>query len=106
MKYMMTWWERAAGSHDDYERAQQRVLALFSKWQMPESVKIHAFVVRIGEFGGYALVETSNAADMHRLTSAFAVFRFRVEPVMDVMDAIAVEGAAIDWRSGLDAAAR
>lgn len=104
MKYVLTWWERPAGTHEAYERAQQRVLELFSKWQMPEGLKIHAFVVRIGEFGGYALAETDSVADLHRLTSAFAVFRFRVEPVVDVMDAVAVEGSAIEWRSALERA--
>jgi hypothetical protein len=38
---------------------------------------------------------------VHRLTSAFAVFQFRVEPVLDVMDAVAVEAAAIAWRDAL-----
>ncbi len=45
------------------------------------------------------MVETDNIADLHRLTSAFAVFQFRIEPVDDVMDAIAVEASAIEWRS-------
>jgi len=99
MKYVVTWWERPAGTHEAYENAQRRVLELFARWQMPESVKIHSFVVRVGEFGGYAMVETDNIADLHRLTSAFAVFQFRIEPVVDVMDAIAVEASAIEWRS-------
>jgi hypothetical protein len=30
-----------------------------------------------------------------------AVFAFKVEPVMDVMDAIAAEGTAIAWRDTL-----
>lgn len=101
MKYILTWWERPAGTHEAYERAQQRVLELFSQWQMPEDIRVHAFVVRVGEFGGYALVETSSVAELHRLGSAFAVFRFRVEPVVDITDAVPVESAAIEWRSGI-----
>ncbi len=103
MKYVLTWWERPGGSYADYEAAQKRVLGVFQKWEMPASLNIHQFLVRIGEFGGYAVVETTQPADIHRLTSAFAVFQFRLEPVLDVMEAVAVEAAAIAWRDGLAA---
>jgi uncharacterized protein DUF3303 len=43
-------------------------------------------------------VETDNAADVHKLTTTFAVFQFRLEPVLDVMDAVVVEAEAIAWR--------
>lgn len=98
MKYVVTWWERPGGSHKDYEEAQKRVLSVFQKWEMPSSLKFQQFLVRVGEFGGYAVIETDNLADIHKLTSAFAVFKFRVEPVLEVMDAVAVEAAAISWR--------
>jgi hypothetical protein len=98
MKYMLTWWERPGGSYADYESAQKRVLAVFQKWEMPASLAIHQFLVRIGEFGGYAVIETELPADIHRLTTVFAVFQFRLEPVLDVMDAVATEVAAIAWR--------
>jgi hypothetical protein len=68
---------------------------------MPASLKFHQFLVRVGEFGGYAVVETDNVAEVQRLTTTFAVFQFRVEAVMDVMDAVAAESAAISWRDSL-----
>ncbi len=101
MKYVLTWWERPGGSAADYEAAQARVLAVFQKWQMPESLTFHQFLVRVGEFGGYAVIETDKPADVHKLTTAFAVFRFRLEPVLDVMDAVAVESEAVAWRDAL-----
>lgn len=101
MKYVVTWWERPAGSHADYEAAQKRVLGVFQRWEMPASLVFHQFLVRVGEYGGYAVVETDQPADIHRLSSTFAVFQFRVEPVLDVMDAVAVEAAAIAWRDSL-----
>lgn len=103
MKYVLTWWERPAGSPADYEAAQKRVLAVFQKWEMPKSLNIQQFLVRVGEYGGYAVLETDNMADIHRLTSTFAVFQFRLEPVLDVMDAVAAEGAAIEWRDSIAA---
>lgn len=57
--------------------------------------------MRVGAFGGSAVVETDSPGDLHRLTSTFAAFKFRVEPVLEVMDAVAVEGAAIAWRDAL-----
>jgi hypothetical protein len=98
MKYVLTWWERPGGSYADYEAAQKRVLNVFQPWEMPESLDIHQFVVRVGEFGGYAVLETDNVADVQKLTTTFAVFQFRLEPVMDVMDAVAAEDEGIAWR--------
>jgi hypothetical protein len=101
MKYVVTWWERPGGSAADYEQAQKRVLGLFQRWQMPEAVTFHQFLVRVGEFGGYAVVETDDPAALQTLTTAFAVFQFRVEPVLDVMDAVAAEARAIEWRDSV-----
>ncbi len=66
MKYVVTWRERPGGSHADYEAAQKRVLAVFEKWEMPESLLFHQFLVRVGEFGGYAVVETDDVAALQR----------------------------------------
>ena len=101
MKYVLTWWERPGGSYADYEAAQKRVLSVFQEWEMPESLQIHQFLVRVGEFGGYAVLETDDVADVQKLTTTFAVFRFRLEPVLDVMDAVAAEAAAISWRESV-----
>jgi len=101
MKYVVTWRERPAGSCAEYEAAQKRVLALFEKWEMPASLQIQQFLVRVGEYGGYAVLETEAPADLHRLASTFAMFDFRVEPVVDVMEAVAAESAAIAWRDSV-----
>jgi muconolactone delta-isomerase len=103
MKYVMTWWERPTGSAADYEQGQKRVLELFQAWQMPETLTFHQFLVRVGEFGGCAVIETDDPAALHQVTSAFAVFQFRVDAVMDVMDAVAAEATAIAWRDSLAA---
>lgn len=99
VKYVVTWRERATGSAQDYEQAQQRVLDVFSAWQMPETLLFHHFLVRVGEFGGYAVVETDDPGALQRLSTAFAIFQFQVEPVLDVMDAVAAESEAIAWRN-------
>ena len=98
MKYVMTWWERPGGSHTDHEAAQRRVLDVFQNWYVPDTLDVHQFVVRVGEFGGYAVVETDDMAAVEKLTTIFAMFRFRLEPVMDVVDAVAAQTEGIAWR--------
>jgi hypothetical protein len=99
VKYGISWRERPAASFRDYEAAQERVLQIFNKdWKMPASLTIQQFVVRIGDYGGYMVVETDQPTDIHYVTSVFAVFEFKVEPVVDVMDAVAVEIKAIEYR--------
>jgi hypothetical protein len=98
MKYALTWYERPTASAKEYEAAQERVLAVFQNWKMPESLTIHQFVVRVGEFGGYIILETDKPSDIQFLTTTFAVFRFKLEAVMDVMDAVGAEVQAITWR--------
>ena len=74
-------------------------MQIFNKdCKMPASFTIHQFVVRVGDYGGYMIIETDNPADIHYVTSIFAVFEFKVEPVVDVMEAVAVELKAIEYR--------
>jgi hypothetical protein len=42
--------------------------------------------------------ETDNLADVHFLCTALAGFSFQLEPVIEVMDAVAVELQAMEWR--------
>lgn len=101
MKYVVSWRERSYGSPTDYEAAQKRVLEVFKPWKPSESFTISEFLVRVGEYGGYMVVETDDLAAIHQLTSSFAVFQFRVEPVMEVMDAVAAEVEAIQYRESI-----
>lgn len=98
LKYVITWNERPAASAREYEVAQERILAIFKTWTMPASLKIHQFVVRIGEYGGVMVVETDRPLDIHYVTSVFAAFEFTVQPVVDVMDAVAAELRAVEYR--------
>src|SRR2546430_1473354 len=57
MKYMITWNERPQGSPIEYENAQKRILEVFSPWKVPHNFKIESFVIRVGDWGGYMLME-------------------------------------------------
>jgi len=83
------------GSTADYEAAQKRLLDIFQRWEIPESITFHQFLVRVGEFGGYAVLETDDLAEVEKTTTIYAAFRFRLEPVLDVEEAAAAEAEGI-----------
>ena len=95
---MLTWWERPGDSYSEHEAAQKRILEIFQKWEIPESLTFHQFLVRVGEFGGYAVVETEDLAEIEKAIATYAVFQFRLEPVLDVADAVAAQAEGIAWR--------
>jgi len=101
MKYMISWQERPQGSAIEYENAQKRVLEVFKDWQPPASVTILQFLVRVGSFGGYMLLETNDVAAIQKSTSTFPAFQFSVEALLDIKDAVAAEMEAIAWRDSL-----
>jgi hypothetical protein len=100
-KYVLRWEERPGAGPSEYEAAQTRILDVFGKWEAPKGVTFHQFVVRVGDWGGYAVLEADNLADIHAMTTALAAFTFRLEPVVDVMDAVAIELQAMAWRESL-----
>lgn len=96
MKHAVTWWERPpTESAAEYRAVPRRILAVFHHWEMPASLQFHQFLVRMGEFGGDVVVEIDQPAEIQRLTTVFAAFKFRLKPVLDVGDAAATEAAAI-----------
>lgn len=103
-KYVLRWDERPGAGPAEYEAAQTRILDVFRQWDTPKGWTFHQFVVRIGDWGGYAVIETDNLADVHVLTTALAAFTFRLEPVVDTMDAVAIELQAMAWRESIGSA--
>ncbi len=103
MKYMITWYERPMGSAADYEDLQKRIMAVFKDWKPPKTVKVHHFLVRAGDWGGFMLVETDDFAAIHNMTTTWAAFEFRVDPVLDIQDAVAAQLEAMAWRDSIAA---
>ena len=100
-KYVLRWEERPTAGPSEYEAAQSRILEVFRQWEVPSGITFHQFVVRVGDWGGYAVISAENLSDIHFLTTALAPFSFRLEPVVDTMDAVAVELQAMAWRESL-----
>lgn len=101
MKYMITWSERSQGSPLEYENAQKRILEVFTHWQAPAHFKIELFVIRVGDWGGYMLVECDDPIAVHKVCSTFPAFVFEARPVIPIEDAVRVELEAIAWRDKL-----
>ena len=101
MKYMITWNERPQGTPIEYENAQKRILEVFSPWKAPANFKIESFVIRVGDWGGYMLMECDDPLEVHKFCSMLPAFTFEARPVVPVADAIRVELEAMTYRDGL-----
>ena len=91
MQYVISWNERPQGSPIEYENAQKRILEVFGQWKAPENFKIQFFVVRVGDWGGYMLVDCDDPLTVHKLCSMLPAFEFQARPVVPVMDAVKAE---------------
>src|SRR5436190_37307 len=101
MKYMMSWSERSQGSPVEYENAQKRILEVFTQWKAPDNFTIEMFVIRVGDWGGYMLLDCDDPLAVHKFCSMLPAFVFEARPVVPLMDAVRVELEAIAFRDEL-----
>ena len=101
MKYMISWCERPQGSPMEYENAQTRILEVFQQWKAPENFTIELFVIRVGDWGGYMMLDCDDPLAVHKFCSMLPAFEFEARPVVPVEDAVRVELEVMAWRDGL-----
>ena len=101
MKYMITWMERPQGSAIEYEKAQQRILDVFRRWEAPVNFKIELFVIRVGDWGGYMLADCDDPVTVHKFCSMLPAFEFQARPVIPIEDAVRGDLEIMAWRDGL-----
>jgi hypothetical protein len=82
MKYMLTWNERPQGSPIEYENVQKRILEVFTQWKAPSNFKIELFVIRVGDWGGYMMLDCDDPLAVHKFCSMFPAFVFEARPVV------------------------
>jgi muconolactone delta-isomerase len=104
MKYMVSWRERSQGSPIEYENAQKRILEVFGQWAAPADFNVEMFVIRVGDWGGYMLLDCDDPLQVHKFCSTLPAFEFEARPVIPIDDAVRVELEAIAWRDGLKSA--
>ena len=100
-KYMITWNERPQGSPIEYENAQKRILEVFTQWEAPSNFSIELFVIRVGDWGGYMMLDCDEPLAVHKFCSMLPSFVFEVRPLGPVLDAVRVEQEAIAFRDGV-----
>jgi hypothetical protein len=101
VKYMLTWTERPQGSPLEYENAQKRILEVFTQWKPPSNFKVELFVIRVGDWGGYMLLDCDDPTAIHKFCSMLPAFVFEARPVIPIDDAVRVELEAIAFRDNL-----
>lgn len=81
------------------EASQKRSLQLFTNWQPPIEFKGHwAFATG----GGMAVVETENAAALVEAVAPYApFFDFKVEPIVDIEEAVPIFMKTNAWRDSV-----
>lgn len=93
MKYVVQWTQRQGLGIDDAKLSQ----AVFSKWAPSATTTFHQFVARCDGKGGFAVVETEDAAAIYRDATTFGIwFDFQVHPVLEIMDTVAINQEVLD----------
>jgi muconolactone delta-isomerase len=73
----------------------------FHSMKAPDNFKIELFVIRVGDWGGYMMLDCDDPLAVHKFCSMLPAFEFQARPVIPVMDAVRVELEAIAFRDGL-----
>jgi uncharacterized protein DUF3303 len=91
----------SAGSPIEYENAQKRILEVFTQWKAPGNFKIELFMIRVGDWGGYMLLDCDDPTAVHKFCSMLPALVFEARPVIPIEDAVRVELEAIAFRDKL-----
>jgi muconolactone delta-isomerase len=69
--------------------------------QAREQLKVEMFVIRVGDWGGYMLVECDDPTAVQKICSLLPAFTFEARPVTPVDDAIRVGLESMAFRDSL-----
>ena len=61
------------------------------------------FVIRVGDWGGYMMLDCDDPTAIHKFCSMLPAFVFEARPVIPIEDAVRVELESIAFRDGLKA---
>ncbi len=92
MKYVVTWEALPTLT----EETAKRSLTVFSKWSPSHPEHFHAFLGRVDGNGGFAVIETDDAAEITKDTAPFTTwFEFHVYPCLEIADQAAINTEAL-----------
>jgi len=98
MKFMIEWSTRPGTTLNEDLENREALLRAFAKWEPPEGLTIHAFVVKAEQQSGYILVEAEDAAVLAAFAARFQPWNdARQVPVIDIEAAVATYTEALAW---------
>lgn len=98
MKYVVSWEARPNVT----EEALARGLTVFSKWAPSHPEHFLSFLGRVDGNGGFAVIETDDAAEIAKDTAPFtAWFDFHVFPCLEIADTAMIGGEAVAFRESV-----
>jgi hypothetical protein len=88
MKFVLEYSERSSGNVADNVAAGESAQKLLSNWTPNPAATIHQWVQRCDGGGGFAVMETDDAAALYRDLATWSPWlEFQVHPVLDILDA-------------------
>ena len=98
MKYMIEYTIRDTGlTYEQNFANRDALLKAFSKWKPDDGLNVLAFVADLSN-NGYALVEADDPKVVGSFVGKFVFWNdVRVKPVVDIMEAVPIAGAALAW---------
>ena len=101
-KYHMSWKTRANGSAQQNHDDGKALLAAFGKWQAPADQNWIQFLNSLDGQGGFAVIETDNAAGLLAEVSKFSTWNeFTIVPVVDIGEGVTLGAAAAEFRESI-----
>ncbi len=101
-KYVVRWKVRSGGTAQQNHDDGKKLLDTFAKWQIPADQNFLQFLARTDGQGGYAVVETDNPASLADAPAKFSTWlEFDIDPVIDIMDNVAVTAAGAEFRESI-----
>jgi hypothetical protein len=101
-KYVVSWKVRSGGTAKQNHDDGKKLLDTFAKWQIPADQNFLQFLARVDGQGGFAVVETDNPASLADAPAKFSTWlEFDIDPVIDIMDNVAVTAAGAEFRESI-----
>jgi hypothetical protein len=96
MKFVLAYTTRDGGSPEDNLKAAESAQKLLANWTPSPNASISEWVQRCDGGGGFAVLSTDNPKDLYRDLAVWSPWlKFDVHPVLDVLEATALNDEAI-----------
>jgi hypothetical protein len=102
MKFVLAYTTREGSDAEDNLKSAESAQKLLANWTPSPSGNITEWVQRCDGTGGFAVVATDNAGDLYRDLAVWSPWlKFEVIPVLDILEASAINDEAIHIASAV-----